>query len=394
MTTAPALIREQESNRIEDHLVASMRRTREHAVAAAVARIRSQVSGLRATPLGKIRPGVDAVIDEVIVHLAGDDERSWDASRRVGRRNAKARVPIEEVLLAFHLCAAELWSRCTADDRRVHIRHHDIAADAARFWDVFERATSEAVTAYRMAERDHATVERGRRDRIVTGILRGSGRAGIRWDELGNLCRMPELSQAVVAVAEHGGPAPAQLEVHLRRHGVFSAWVEDSAGSVGVVRVGTGGVDEIVLALSKLDAAVIAVGPVARRPDELPRCFELARLLFDARSTSHRVVTFAQDPLGALVAAAPIAASELVRETLGGLLELPVAERDSLLATLEAFVETSGSTSSAATRLFCHRNTVLNRLRRIEDVTQLSVNRADDLARLWLALRAWRLETS
>lgn len=393
MTTTPALPRDQEVNRFEDHLVASMKRTREHAVTAAVARIRSQVGGLRATPLGKLRPGVDAVIDEVIVHLAGD-ERSWDASRRVGRRNAQARVSIEEMLLAFHLCAAELWSRCTADERSVHIRQQNIAADAARFWDVFERATSEAVTAYRIVEHDHATVERSRRDRIVTGILRGSGRAGMRWDELENLCSLPGLTQALVAVAGHGGPAPSQLEDHLGRRGVFSAWVEDSAGSVGVIRVGPGGVDEIVRSLSKLDAVAIAVGPVAKRPDELPRCFELASLLFDARSTSDRVVTYAQDPLGALVAAAPVVASELVRETLGGLLELPVAERDSLLATLEAFVGTSGSTSSAAARLFCHRNTVLNRLRRIEDMTQLSVNRADDLARLWLALRALRLETS
>jgi len=393
MSSAPGLLRDQEANGFEDYLVGSMRRARELAVIAAVARIRSQVNGLRATPSGKIRLGVDAVIDEVIVHLACHGH-SWDASRRVGRQNAKARVPIEEMLLAFHLCAVELWNRCTADEPTVRTRHRDVAADAARFWEVFERATSEAVTAYRMVEHDHATVERSRRERIVKGVLHGPGRAGKRWDELGSLCGLPGLSQAVVAVAEHGGPAPIQLENHLRRRGVLSVWVEDTAGSVGVIRVGPGGVDEIVRALSALDDAAVAVGPVASRPDELPRCFELATLLFGARSTSDRVVTFAQDPIGALVAAAPVAASELVRVTLGGMLELPAVERDSLLATLEAFVEMSGSTSSAAARLFCHRNTVLNRLRRIEDMTQLSVSRADDLARMWLALRALRLEAS
>lgn len=393
MTTAPALTRDQAANRSEDYLVGSTSRTRDQAVAAAVAQIASQVSGLRSTPADKIRQGVDAVIDEVIVHLAGDGS-SWEASRRVGRRNATARVPIEDMLLAFNLCAAEVWSKCTAGDLIGSTSHHDIAADARRFWDVFERATSEAVTAYRMVEQDRATVERSRRERIVKRVLDGSGRAGMRWDELGNLCGLPRLSRALVAVADHGGPAPYLLEDHLRRRGVLSVWFEDAAGSVGVIRVGPGGVDEVVGALSKLDAVDVAVGPVANRPDELPRCFEFAELLFGARSTSCGVVTSAQDPLGPLVAAAPVAASVLVRETLGGVLGLPAAERESLLATLEAFVETSGSTSSAAARLFCHRNTVLNRLRRIEDVTHLSVSRADDLARLWLALRASRLEES
>jgi hypothetical protein len=392
MTTAPALTRSQAANRSWDYLVGSTSRTRDQAVTAAVAQIRSQVSGLRSGPADKIRQGVDAVIDEVIVHLAGDGS-SWEASRRAGRRNATARVPIEDMLCAFNLCAAELWSKCTADDL-IGRTSHDIAADARRFWDVFERATSEAVTAYRMVEQDRATVERSRRERIVKRILHGSGHAGMRWDELGNLCGLPRVSRAVVAVAEHGGPAPFLLKDHLRRRGVFSVWFEDTAGSVGVIRVGPGGVDEVVRALSKLDTAVIAVGPVANRPGELPRSFELAELLFGARSTPCGVVTFAQDPLGPLVAAAPVAASVLVRETLGGVLGLPAAERDSLLATLEAFVEMSGSTSSAAARLFCHRNTVLNRLRRIEDVTHLSVSRADDLARLWLALRALRLEES
>ena len=56
-----------------------------------------------------------------------------------------------------------------------------------------------------------------------------------------------------------------------------------------------------------------------------------------------------------------------------------------LLATLDSFVDT-GSAALTATRLHCHRNTVLNRLRRIRDLTGLDVAAPADLATFVLAL--------
>jgi DNA-binding PucR family transcriptional regulator len=58
-----------------------------------------------------------------------------------------------------------------------------------------------------------------------------------------------------------------------------------------------------------------------------------------------------------------------VGQALGGLLELPEEERSVLLDTLAAFLAADGSPTRAADELYCHRNTVMHRLRRIESVT-------------------------
>ncbi|RZM96173.1 helix-turn-helix domain-containing protein, partial [Streptomyces alfalfae] len=45
----------------------------------------------------------------------------------------------------------------------------------------------------------------------------------------------------------------------------------------------------------------------------------------------------------------------------------------------------------AAARLYCHRNTVFNRLRRLEQLTSRSLTRPRDLVEVALALEAHRL---
>jgi DNA-binding PucR family transcriptional regulator len=82
----------------------------------------------------------------------------------------------------------------------------------------------------------------------------------------------------------------------------------------------------------------------------------------------------------ALLSSSPEIARRLVEQSLGRLLDLPVDERDVLLDTLTAFLAADGSPSRAAEALYCHRNTVMHRLRRIEQVTGRSV--ADSRARL------------
>ncbi|MHB8342612.1 MAG: helix-turn-helix domain-containing protein, partial [Mycobacteriales bacterium] len=79
----------------------------------------------------------------------------------------------------------------------------------------------------------------------------------------------------------------------------------------------------------------------------------------------------------------------LARRTLGGLLDLPGAQRERLLTTLEAYLDTGCSAHRAAGRLYCHRNTVLNRLHHLEEVAQCQVDR--DRVALTLSLAAVRL---
>jgi hypothetical protein len=239
-------------------------RSREAAVTSAVSQIRRQVTGLRLFSTGEIRRAVEATIDDILQHLSGQPS-GWKGSRRAGRRNATAGVPIENMLLAYHLCAAELWGNYMAvRDTVDHGDYHNVATDALRLWDACERATAAAVTAYRVEEFARAHSDRSRRDRILKRVLRGS--ASTSWAQLADVCGWRGLRRAAVAIAESGGLTPFLFEDHLGRRGITSAWFEEAAGPVGLIHVQAGGIDEICRALSRLETGLVAVGPDRDRP--------------------------------------------------------------------------------------------------------------------------------
>ncbi|MEB3964234.1 helix-turn-helix domain-containing protein [Streptomyces kunmingensis] len=91
------------------------------------------------------------------------------------------------------------------------------------------------------------------------------------------------------------------------------------------------------------------------------------------------------------MAGAPALGGLLVDRVLGPLRALPPADGALLLDTLTAWLDCDGSAQRAASRLYCHRNTVLNRLRRYESLTGRSLTRPADLVELALALNAHRL---
>jgi DNA-binding PucR family transcriptional regulator len=88
----------------------------------------------------------------------------------------------------------------------------------------------------------------------------------------------------------------------------------------------------------------------------------------------------------ALLAEAPDLAPRLRRAALGGVLDLPESERRSLIDTLRAVLDAGGSPSRAASALYCHRNTVMYRLARLEALTGRSLSDARDRLLLGLAL--------
>lgn len=64
-----------------------------------------------------------------------------------------------------------------------------------------------------------------------------------------------------------------------------------------------------------------------------------------------------------------------------------------LTDTLRVFLAEHGAQRATASRLGIHRQTLTSRVRRIEELTGLSLDRADDRAAAWLALRALGLST-
>ncbi|HVB26698.1 MAG TPA: helix-turn-helix domain-containing protein, partial [Mycobacteriales bacterium] len=93
----------------------------------------------------------------------------------------------------------------------------------------------------------------------------------------------------------------------------------------------------------------------------------------------------------ALLVSSPVLTRLLIDDVLSEVLALRPREAEVLLDTLEAALECDGSPTQAARRLHIHRNTALNRLRRIETLTRRRLDRPHDRLRLHLAVLGLRM---
>ena len=81
-------------------------------------------------------------------------------------------------------------------------------------------------------------------------------------------------------------------------------------------------------------------------------------------------------------------AQSLVDQVLGGLLAHDATHQPGLVETLEAFLVHRRSWQATATALHVHRQTVLYRIKKVEEITGRTMTETSDIAELWLALQA------
>ena len=80
-------------------------------------------------------------------------------------------------------------------------------------------------------------------------------------------------------------------------------------------------------------------------------------------------------------------------KTLGALLEYDMRQHADLIQTIEAFFACHGNLSQTAEMLYVHRNTLLYRMNRINDIAEIDLNRPETRLALHLALTIRRLLT-
>jgi purine catabolism regulator len=78
-------------------------------------------------------------------------------------------------------------------------------------------------------------------------------------------------------------------------------------------------------------------------------------------------------------------------EIMRPLAEYDQQNRGSLVKTVEAYFSHHGNISQTAESLFVHRNTLLYRMERIQELTQLQLDQANMRLALHLALKLWQL---
>ncbi|MDL1885916.1 PucR family transcriptional regulator, partial [Anaerolineae bacterium CFX8] len=79
------------------------------------------------------------------------------------------------------------------------------------------------------------------------------------------------------------------------------------------------------------------------------------------------------------------------QDTLGPLVEHDERKQGELIRTLNGFFEANGNLAKAASDLDVHRNTLVYRLERISELTEMNLDDADNRLILHLALKVQRV---
>lgn len=147
----------------------------------------------------------------------------------------------------------------------------------------------------------------------------------------------------------------------------------------------------IAAALDAPDGTRAGIGSAVDGLAALGDARRLAETALRACPASGGTVVLDEHLPDALVVSSPALGSALAARVLGPLDRLDPADRNVILETLTAWLDADGSAQRAAARLYCHRNTVLNRLRRFEQLTGRCLTRPRDAVEVSLALAARRL---
>lgn len=139
----------------------------------------------------------------------------------------------------------------------------------------------------------------------------------------------------------------------------------------------------------------VGIGRLHYRVTEICRSFQEARQALSLgrfRQPEDGITCY--ENLGVLKLLSHIRSEELddfVQENLGALIEHDMQNDTDYLHTLEVYFQENESLPQAAERLFIHANTLRNRLKKIEAILGMDLNRADVRGRFYVASLALRI---
>lgn len=325
-------------------------------------------------------------------------EAYYDAARETGARRASQGLPLDDVLRSFRLGGRLLWEDLVARSE------DELDADAlrrigTRLWQVVDETSGQVAVAYHETERSVVRADEQRKAALWEGLLGGRATDPSFALQAARILDLPE-SGPVVMVATAGADLDP-LERALGAAGLRSTWVRRATGGVALVTLGDGPIrgsaallDEIVARLDEVvdESGSIGVSAPARGLASAHEAFDQASLALQARGGRPGVLAFDAVLPEALLLTAGDVTGRLLDQWLRPVLALPAAEHEPLLDTLEAWVATGGSAVATAEQVHCHRNTVVNRLRRVAELTgREEVTGTPVPVELVLALRARHL---
>lgn len=253
-------------------------------------------------------------------------------------------------------------------------------------WEAVDEISVRVSQAYRVAESEML----GERERdlqaLFDELLHGTGPMSAVVRQIASRYGLGEQDRYVLVRVDAGSLSPDRALAEL---GVHSVWLFDGEVLTGIVAVPASDDARLSTCLRSFLGTRAGVSPPYVALEDTRRQVWLADAARDSTAPGSGAVVFlTDDPPSGFVGGAPEIASFLGSWLRSALSPARPEERERVLETVRAFVDGSGSVTATARSLFRHRNTVLNHLRRFEELTGLDLSRPRDTATTVLALRA------
>lgn len=330
------------------------------------------------------------------------------AARETGRRRAEQDVPLDTVLQAYRRGGRVMWQVMAehlraragreAGPRRVRPAlpdPRDVELDVAgAVWETIDRYSLVMAESYRLTRLEMQGRQDTRRGALFEALLDGRGADPAVAAAAAAALGVPLADRYVIVVAAQDPAAPPNPAPVLEEHGLWSFWRPRSGRYAGIVRLAAGESATLVRLLRDRTGATAGVSPEFGRLAQAGQALRLAeQTLRTLPAGSGGAAAFDDRLTEALLVGRHEIADRIVTTYLGAVLDTD-AERDALLSTLRIWLDHGCSAARAAELLYCHRNTVLNRIGRIAELTGRSAESGEDRLGWALALRALPLSGS
>jgi hypothetical protein len=320
-------------------------------------------------------------------------------ARENGRLRAIAGVPLTALMEAYRVGARFLWESLAERARRHQIPSDVIVNAASDIWLVQDLFTQAMADGYRAEKNAQLLADEHERSALLSAVLEGRPtEIGSLW-EAAEALGLPRRGPYVTVVAASPGlgrHALPQVEAHLRALDIASAWRLTSDSQLGIVCIGVPErLDPLVDALRRNSIDSVGISTMYDDLREAPGSLRFARSALASVGRSRaQVVVFDETPIAVATVGAPEVMQHLARTVLAGLDSVTAYDRNLLLDTFRAWVDSGGSSEQTGKALVCHPNTVRLRLKRLEGHTGRLITRPRDVAELCLAIEAERRAVS
>lgn len=291
-------------------------------------------------------------------------------SRENGRNRAAAGVPLTMVLEAYRVGGRFIWEQVADTARSVGASSDVVLRVGSEMWQVLDTYSQELAEGYREEASAQALSAEQQRSALFQALFEGHLAATNPW-EAAQLLRLPQnvplvvVAGEVLAVGRHSLP---RAESILRDAGLFSIWRLLPDLEVGVVSLPNPStqLDGLAEALSICAVGRVGISPAFTDLHDAPQALTLAQMALSSGLIEDGVTIFDRHLLGIASVSAPDFMEHLASVALAGLALIPNKERATLLETLGVWLDNGGSAQKTSEQLFVHRNTVHQRLRKLE----------------------------